>query len=186
MPPRKRPCSQQRAHPDATRPARLHRSVFNIMCITQADTEQEGKILLARMGWRAPMPARLWVYASLLTGASLMVWILDLVEVRQTYVSCLRTSPVSSDSTAPPRGRATAPSWRLPCRHPCVLAFCLPSRSSLLACPQIGELYFGEALVQPSTDNSRKMVLYATCGEILVVATYLICVPPPPLRVSNS
>lgn len=54
-------------------------SVFNIMCVTQSDTPEEGNIVLLSMGWRAAMPVRLWVYGSLNIGGTFLLWFVNLV-----------------------------------------------------------------------------------------------------------
>lgn len=50
-------------------------SVFNLLCITQVDGKLEGRALLVRMGWRCAMPARLWVYGSILLALSALPWL---------------------------------------------------------------------------------------------------------------
>ena len=54
-------------------------SVFNIMVLSQSDTREEAVIVLFSMRWRAAMPVRLWVYASLNLGVTFFVWFINLV-----------------------------------------------------------------------------------------------------------
>ena len=49
-------------------------SVFLIMCLTQADTEEEADILLVKFGTLASTPVRQWVSAGLILAAALVVW----------------------------------------------------------------------------------------------------------------
>ena len=51
-------------------------SVFLIMCLTQADTEEEADILLVQFGFLAAVPVRQWVCACLILAAALAVWFL--------------------------------------------------------------------------------------------------------------
>ena len=53
-------------------------SVFNLLCTTQYDTRSEGKALLRRMGYRCGMPARLWVYASIMLAVTAVPWVYEI------------------------------------------------------------------------------------------------------------
>ena len=53
-------------------------SVFNLLCTTQYDTRSEGKALLRRMGYRCGMPARLWVYASIMLSVTAVPWVYEI------------------------------------------------------------------------------------------------------------
>ena len=53
-------------------------SVFNLMCVSQADGKTEARALLRRMDWRCAMPARLWVYASIMLAVTAFPWALEI------------------------------------------------------------------------------------------------------------
>ena len=79
-------------------------SVFNLLCITQVDNKLEGRALLVRMGWRCAMPARLWVYGSILLALSALPW---LYLIAFPVVTLASLEPVSEESSKNDRQNST-------------------------------------------------------------------------------
>ena len=72
-------------------------SVFNLLCITQVDGKLEGRALLVRMGWRCAMPARLWVYGSILLALSALPWLYQIAFPSVTLASLESVSEPEND-----------------------------------------------------------------------------------------
>ena len=146
-------------------------SVFNIMCITQADTDAEGKVVLACMSWRATMPVRLWVYASLLTGMTFVVYFVDVVEIESMF-----------DLSSGPSDGNNASRWLvlMVCGGEtllvaCYLIYCIAVNVQLVySCKRDSKLSL-QALTSPGATAEDKSIQNLLCHQI--------CIPSAQMRV---